>query len=152
MVQYKLIHRILAVNHNLKKWKRIESDKCDQSDCDEIDTIDHFIYSCHTSLKLWQSILLWWKNSFNFSIPITVLEIIFGIPNENNDQVINLLNTVILYGKYYIYTLKKQKKEPTLYEFLLTLKQELTLKKAYYYEQNRPQIYQRKWAELEEKL
>jgi hypothetical protein len=38
-----------------------------------------------------------------------------------------LLNIVILYGKYYIYTLKK--KDLTLYDFLLTLKQELILKK-----------------------
>jgi hypothetical protein len=150
MVQYKLIHRILAVNHNLKKWKRIDSDICDF--CNEIDTIDHFIYHCETSSKLWQSILLWWKNSFEFSIPITALEIIFGIPNENNDHEINLLNTIILYGKYYIYTLKKQKKDLTLYDFLLTVKQELKFKKSYYYEHNRPQTYLRKWAELEDKL
>ena len=45
MVQYKLIHRILAVNHNLKKWEKIESDRCDS--CDQVDTIEHFIYNSY---------------------------------------------------------------------------------------------------------
>jgi hypothetical protein len=40
---------------------------------------------------------------FKFTIDISVLEIIFGLPNENNDKTINLYNYIILYAKYYIY-------------------------------------------------
>ena len=50
MTQYKVIHRILAVNHNLKKWKRIENDQCTY--CQQVDTIDHFIYQCPSTAQL----------------------------------------------------------------------------------------------------
>jgi hypothetical protein len=32
--------------------------------------------------KLWLSIFAWWKTAFEFSIPITLMEIIVGVPNE----------------------------------------------------------------------
>ena len=37
---------------------------------------------------------------------MTILEIIFDVPNEKH---INFLNTIILFAKYYIYITKKQK-------------------------------------------
>jgi hypothetical protein len=108
MVQYKLIHRILAVNHNLKKWKRIDNSTCNL--CGDEETIEHFIFHCPDSTTLWASIMKWWKSEFEFSIPITILEVLFGIPNEINDKYINLLNVVILHAKYYIYYAKKKRR------------------------------------------
>jgi hypothetical protein len=150
MTQYKIIHRIIAVNHNLKKWKRIDSDKC--LSCDKIDTIEHFIYECPNTLQFWNTIHTWWKSAFLFSIPITLLEVIFGIPNEINDNTINIYNLVILQAKHYIYTSKKKNNRIDLFEFLLILKQELILKKNYYLENNRIHIFTRNWGELLDNL
>ena len=88
MTQYKIIHRILAVNHNLKKWKKAENDTCDF--CNEVDTIEHFICQCPETMKPWASIQTWWKINFQFTIDISILEIIFGLPNETNEKTINL--------------------------------------------------------------
>jgi hypothetical protein len=98
MTQYKIIHRILAVNHNLIFFFKIENETCDY--CNEVDTIEHFLYQCPKTMKLWESIQTWWKTNFQFKIDISVLEIIFGLPNENNEKTINLYNYIILYAKY----------------------------------------------------
>jgi endonuclease/exonuclease/phosphatase family metal-dependent hydrolase len=150
MVQYKLIHRILAVNHNLKKWKRIDNSACKL--CGDEDTIEHFIFHCPDSTILWTSIMKWWKSEFEFSIPISILEVLFGIPNEINDKHINLLNVVILHAKYYIYYAKKKEEKIDLYNYLLALKLELKLKKNYYKENNKINIFNDKWLELYNKI
>ena len=68
--------------------------------CNEDDTIEHFIYQCPETRKLWCKI------NFQITIDISVLEIIFGLRNENNEKTINLYNYIILYAKYYIYITK----------------------------------------------
>ena len=75
------------------------------------------------------TIQLWWKTVFHFSIKLCVLEIIFGIPNENKDNSINVYNYVILHTKYYIYITKKQQQQLHMYNLLLLLKKELKLKR-----------------------
>jgi hypothetical protein len=146
MTQYKIIHRILAVNHNLKKWEKKENETCDF--CSEIDTIEHFLYQCPKTLKLWDSIQTWWKINFQFKIDISILEIIFGLPNEDNEKTINLYNYVILYAKYYIYITKKKEKELFLYEFLLIIKKELNYKRERLLELNRANKFNNLWGEL----
>jgi hypothetical protein len=146
MIQYKIIHRILAVNHNLKKWEKKENETCEF--CSEIDTIEHFLYQCPKTLKLWDSIQMWWKINFQFKIHISILEIIFGLPNEDNEKTINLYNYVILYAKYYIYITKKKEKELFLYEFLLTIKKELNYKKERLLELNQTNKFNKLWGEL----
>jgi hypothetical protein len=150
MVQYKLVHRILAVNHNLKKWERIDNSECEL--CGKDDTLEHFIFECPTTNALWHNIHSWWKTEFQFSIPITLLEVIFGAPNEIIDKHINLLNYMILHAKYYIYVSKKQDKQICLYDFLLMLKKELKLKKTYYLENSRAQTFDKNWNELYSKI
>jgi hypothetical protein len=107
MTQYKIMHRIIAVNLNLKKWKGIDYSTCEL--CDKEDTIEHFIYECKNTKNLWLSILTWWENAFEFTIPITIMEIIFGVPNENDNEHINFLNAMILYPKHYSIHFKEKK-------------------------------------------
>jgi hypothetical protein len=146
IVQYQIIHRTLAVNHNLKKWKITNDSTCNS--CGNKDTIEHFIYHCTDTLKIWEAILKWWKSEFEFTIPITILEVIFGIPNERDDKHINLLNAVILHAKYYIYYAKKKEEKIDLYNFLLSLKIELKLIKTHYKENNKIHIFNNYWHEL----
>ena len=42
--QYKIINRYLPCNTALKKWKKTESELCNQ--CGERDTIEHYLYEC----------------------------------------------------------------------------------------------------------
>jgi hypothetical protein len=54
---YKITHRIIACNYQLKIWKIKDSDKCDY--CDESDTIEHFFVTCDKSKIFWNSVLKW---------------------------------------------------------------------------------------------
>ena len=67
MVQYKIIHHILAINRNLKKWGKTTSSECEY--CGKEETIEHFIYECVNTNPLWNSINTWWKNAFDFLNP-----------------------------------------------------------------------------------
>ena len=80
LVQYKLVQHILMVNCNLKKWNQISSSECEL--CGKQDSLEHFIYECPTANALWLSINSWWKTEFAFSIPLSILEVLFGVPNE----------------------------------------------------------------------
>jgi hypothetical protein len=108
MTQYKIVNRILAVNYNLKIWGKSDTDLCIA--CNQVDTIQHFIYECPKTLVMWKAIQTWWKTIFHFSIELSILEILFGIPNENKDNAINIYNYVILHAKYYIYIYQKKEK------------------------------------------
>ena len=150
MVQYKIINRILAVNRNLKKWKRISNDTC--STCNKMDDTEHYIYSCEPVRAFWNNIQTWWKASFDFNINLSILEILFGIPNENEEHILDIYNLVILYAKYYIYVSKKKEKKLDLYDYLLDLKNEMHLKKTFYTECNKIQQFDKKWGELYDNL
>ena len=78
-----------------------------------------------------QSRMTWWTALFEFSINLTTLELIVGIPTFNNDTLINLYKPVILYGKHCIYINKKKNNTISVYEFLLELKQEMVAKETY---------------------
>ena len=149
MFQYKITNRILATNKNLKKWKRISYDKCEF--CNDIDTMEHFLYECRVSMKLWDSIQLWWESSLSFKFPITVLEIFFGIPNENRDNITHICNYIIMQAKYLLYVSKKSNNlhHIDLYNLLLVIKNDLHLKRTYAIENNRLKTYEKNWNELE---
>jgi hypothetical protein len=136
----------MAVNAKLKVWGKSDSDLCKA--CNKIENIEHFIYECPKTLALWNTLQLWWKSVFSFTIMLSPLEIIFGIPNENNDNSINLYNYVILYTKFYIYITKKQEKELLMYNLLLLIKKELKLKCTTYSEKQQTHKFNKIWGEL----
>jgi hypothetical protein len=145
-MEYKIIHQILAVNYNLKIWGKSENNLC--AACNQTENIEHFIYDYPKTSSLWNTFQLWWKSVFHFSIMLSALEIIFGIPNENNDNSINVYNYVILYTKYYIYITQKIQKELYMYNLLLLIKKQLKLKRITYTEKQQLHKYNRLWGEL----
>jgi hypothetical protein len=104
--QYKVTHRIMACNYNLKIWKIKETNICDY--CTELDTIEHHLVECKICMDFWKSIFNWWSFNIETWFQIETYDIIFGIPNERYETIINQLNYVILIAKYYIYK-KKEK-------------------------------------------
>ena len=116
--QFKLLHRYVNCNLNLFKWKIIDSPNCKY--CGLTDTIEHFYYECCKSEGFWDNIIIWIKNITNISIKFTILEILFGIMQENDHS--KLCNYIILQGKNYIYRCKMEEKEISTMEFLAKLK------------------------------
>ena len=116
--QFKLLHRYVNCNLNLFKWKIINSPICKY--CGLTDTIEHFYFECDKSKGFWENIKIWIKNITNISIKFTILEILFGIIQENDHS--KLCNFIILHGKNYIYKRRMEEKEISTMEFLAKLK------------------------------
>jgi hypothetical protein len=145
-LQYKITHRILACNKNLYTWKIRPNNECEQCKC--IDTIEHFLLECETTYTFWQQIFNWWAASMETWFQVNTYEIIFGIPNEFNEPIVNQINFIILYGKYYIYRNKKKEKPMHLYEFLLDCKNQIEIKQEIMANKGKIDKFQREWGEL----
>jgi hypothetical protein len=65
----------------------------------------------------------------NVWFEVGTYEIVFGIPNENDESIVNQLNYFIIIAKYYVYKTKKAGKALEVYEFMLDLKKRLAMKK-----------------------
>ena len=53
------------------------------------------------------------QKHFGLKIQLTDKEIILGIPNQNNCDILDMINKVILFGKYFIYKCKLSDTEPS---------------------------------------
>jgi hypothetical protein len=83
--QYKITHRLLACNYNLKTWKIKQTNTCNY--CDKIDTIEHHLIECETTETFWRQVFNWWANSLKVWLQVDTYEVLFGIPNENNEPI-----------------------------------------------------------------
>ena len=89
---------------------------------------------------------------FQFVINFTPLDILLGIPNYDNSNVIMNLNFVILFAKYFIYDCKKNDKPVDFYHFQVKLKTRMII------EEYRSELYNRKldflvkWSVLSDSL
>jgi hypothetical protein len=142
---YKITHRIIACNYQLKIWKIKDRDKCDY--CDEIDNIEHFFVTCEKSKAFWNTVLKWWEIFAKTTFPLYVYETIFGVPNEENNIVVANLNYLLLHGNYHIYRCKK-KGISNLYEFLLDCKNRLQIEHKIMISKDKEDDFNLKWGEL----
>jgi hypothetical protein len=145
-LQFKITHRIMACNKNLHIWKIRNNNVCDY--CEEIDTLEHYLFECHNTYTFWKQVFNWWAASMQVWFQVELYEIIFGIPNEFNETIVNQINYVILYAKYYIYRNKKKNKPMHLYEFLLECKNQLEIKREIMASQNKQKRFEHEWADI----
>ena len=122
--QYKILNRLLNCNEKLNKWKIKPTDKCTY--CNEVDTIAHHLYYCHTSAKLWRDLKIWMTNNLEVAFEFTICEIIFGIPIEK-DENIDLLNFLILITKHYINKTKTEEKSLYFIELLSKIRSKISI-------------------------
>jgi hypothetical protein len=71
----------------------------------------------------------WFKSVTGTLIQTDTYDIIFGLPNPNEEPVITQLNYVMLLAKHYIYVTKKKGKSLDLYLSLIECKCSLEQKK-----------------------
>jgi hypothetical protein len=145
-LQYKITHRILACNKNLQIWKIKQSNECDY--CKEADTIEHFLVECTNTYTMWQHIFNWWASNMEAWFQVNTYEIIFGVPNEFNEPIVNQINFIILSGKYYIYRNKKKNKPLHLYEFLLDCKNQMEIKYEIMSSKAQLKWFETEWGDL----
>jgi len=143
--QYKLIMRILPTNTLLFKYKYVNSNLCDFCNCHD-ETIEHIFWECHVSQSLWSNLNNFiQENSINGII--RKKEALLGHVNNNNIN-INLLNTLILMMKYFIYTMKLNKSIPTFPVYLRYLKRRVYIEKLIAYNQDKVNTHNKKYEQL----
>lgn len=122
MMQFKIIHRILACNEYLHTTKIRRNPICDY--CKETDSIEHHLFSCGATLQFWQSLINWYNDIRNFNILLTYKTVILG-PNPKK----HLLASLVFHGKWFIYTSKLNSSPIDLKNFKMYLKRELRIEK-----------------------
>ena len=117
--QYKILNRILNTKENLHKWKISEKNKCDY--CNITDTIEHHLFTCNHCKQFWNNLETWLHCNLEINFKLVECEIIFGIPS-NNSVDINIMNYIILLGKWYIHKARSSGNQLYVFEFLKILR------------------------------
>jgi len=129
--QYKILNRIFPCNYMLKKWAISSTDRCL---CGEIDTIEHFFYYCKNALAFWKQVEKWFSLKFNVNIPLKILDILMGIPHmKTQDKLLDILNFIIIHGKWFIYRGRKEDKMPCFASFRRYFKYKVRIKIELFY-------------------
>ncbi len=126
---FRVVHRILPCNKWLCDITILDTNICNF--CDNIDTIQHFLYECNCLKLFWQNFFRWWNRISPVKIEniVNINElrecILFGFPGD--EDIIVALNYCTLMAKYYIYIQKlvKQNSPTDFYDFLVYIKSKL---------------------------
>ncbi len=148
--QFKITHRILACGKQLYIWKIDKTKNCPS--CGEIDTIEHYLVDCKLVRHFWTTIITWLENATNVKFLIYTPEVIFGIPNEEKDMVLDHYNFVLLLAKYYVYKTKQAQKTVDAFMFLRECKHELTIKEEAALMMDKLDKFEQHWGTLYDKF
>ena len=138
--QYRLLNRYLPCKVALKKWKIEENDLCNE--CNEIDTLEHFLVQCIKLKPFWDSLLEWWNSIYEVTIKLQTLDIVVGMANTDRDITLNTLNFCMLYAKYYIYKCKTNTKDVIFEIYKAELKQRLEFEKNILLQEGKLDVFQ----------
>ncbi len=81
------------------------------------------------SHSFWQTLKVWWKQILLSSMQLDVKSVLFGIVNDNNDDMLHFMNYCILYGKWYINSCKSSNSDIFFIQFVKLIKDKLMLEK-----------------------
>ena len=62
------------------------------------DSIVHYFHHCPDMLIFWNNLSRWINNVFNCSFKLGCLDVIFGVMDETNDDMLHVLNDCILFA------------------------------------------------------
>ena len=120
---FRVVHRIVPCNKWLCDITILHTNKCNF--CENIDTIQHFLYECNCLKLFWESFFRWWNRispvKLENIVDMNELRecILFGFPGD--EDIIVALNYCTLIAKYFIYIQKlvKQNSPTDFYDFLV---------------------------------
>ena len=122
--QFKVIHRIMAHKKLLYKMNISTSEMCNYC-TNEIETIEHKLYSCNEAHIFWITFETWWNHIFGSqnNISLSCQDIIFGIMETG----MQTLNFCILVAKYFINQKKYNNQQLYFPSFKIYLKSKLEI-------------------------
>jgi hypothetical protein len=105
---------------------------------------------CKDTLEFWNHVRNWWKSVTDTDFTVGIYDLIFGLPNEEKNKIINQFNFVLLFTRYYIYINKqcKAKLQLHLYELLIDIKKRLEIMQLIALENNQEKKFEANWSEI----
>ena len=122
-LQFQVLNRYIPCKNVLNSWGKEESDKC--STCNRIEDLEHYFYDCDNMKPFWNSLNHWFSPIFNMCFQLQAADVIFGIVNTNEDNVLFVLNFCILFAKDFIHDCRQNVKEVNFLSYKKQLKKRL---------------------------
>ena len=120
---FKLLHRILVTNKELKCFGITDCVKCAM--CGENDSIEHAFLECQSFLKLCDESLQWFNSVHNINFSLTPLQFFLNLPTPStslSNKQTKDLRRLLLYAKQYHYACITMKKKVDTSELIIQLK------------------------------
>ena len=149
-LQFQILNRYIPCRSFLKQCKQEISDKC--KICNEIDDLEHFFHSCSSVKPFWRGFNHWFSGIFHTYIHLRPADVIFGIPNEMDDNILFVLNFCILFAKAYIYENRINTQNLALETFIKQLKCRISAEKCILESENNNVVFTAKWKQLYDAL
>jgi hypothetical protein len=152
--QYKLIFNLVPCN--LYLYKIGKSNTFTGNYCAKVDNTTHFFYNCNGTNLFWNGVQNWWNNmkkennDDHENITINKTLAILGFKTRN-EEIYNL-NAILQIARWHIYVEKLNNQEPSLYQFLCTLRQKIIIEKIICLRNNTMNKFNLLWGEIEEHI
>ena len=120
---FKLFHRTLVTNKELKRSKIRNDDVCLW--CQNADSLEHTFLECPVSIKFYQKVLSWFNVSENKQINLSNEQFLFQnytISPAVHRNLRRQLDLLLLFTKKYLYAWKMTESHPSFLQFLTDLK------------------------------
>lgn len=108
--QFRYLHRIIYCSQILYKWKIVDSPLCTLCKS-EYETMEHLFFNCNIVKRFWNLLISWYEALTDTEITITLENVSFC------NHEINILNTLIIIGKQFIFARKLIDREPNIHIF-----------------------------------
>jgi len=149
-LQYQILHRFYPCNAILGIWYKDHSTLCEV--CNVEDDLEHYFGNCTHTQIFWNSFNTWWYSVTSINLNISLFEVLFGVSNPFNEDLLDALNYCLLFAKMFISKQKKSKLDCFFYKYQVELKQRLEIEKTIYITNDKENIFDKRWKEIFEQM
>ena len=143
--QTKIIHRIFPCKSNLHKWTVKNNDICEFCTNQTQENVEHYFYYCQSTIAFWEHFKTWWNNVSEVYMNLSLCEVLFGVLNYNDDNMLHILNYLILIAKWFIYGCKMKDDVLIFHNFIREVKKHLDTEKFIMYQDGKMDQFHQKW-------
>ena len=147
--QYRLLHRAVITNKHLARWKILESDMC--TFCGkEVETYFHLFWDCSYAQAMWAEVVKLCSEikpdvSLRMSYPTVIKNNVVSSPK-------NVVNSIVLICKQYIYRKKCYGKRPERAELRSLVWQCKNIEKYYAIKTSKISKFLQKWESTDSEV
>ena len=121
--QYQVLHRYIPTRKFLHLRGIVDSARC--IECDGIDSLVHYFFSCPTTCEFWKSVFSFMNSRLRLCrVSCTAMNVVFGVP-----EALPIVNLIILCGKHYVHMRKMKGQARSFDAFKAYLKYEYEAEK-----------------------